>query len=261
MRYTKKIAAYLQSAVTLRGGNLRGLPLIPKSLWPSVPHNRSLYNEFVLWIARLQLPEVRQIVDVGANHGDFSQAACALFPNASTLLVEPLPTLHAELERRCAQRGPSWQLAKCALSRERGSATLHVDAAHDDIGSLAGFSEDYLRANPASRDSKEFVCEVRTLDDLCAEQGIGKIDLLKVDVEGFEFEVLEGAAKMLRATEAVVVEVSLVRRPSDTDALVRMLNLLHGAGFGLVQALPSYFSAGKPWLPLEFNLLARRQGA
>ena len=259
MRYVQKIISYLQSALVQRNWNIRGLPLIPKSMWPAAPGNRSMFNTFVLWIHQLHLPDMQQIVDVGANHGDFSQAACALFPNAKALLVEPLPTLHAELERRCAEKGHSWTLAKCALSRECGSATLHVDAAHDDIGSLAAFSEDYLRANPASKESREFVCEVRTLDDLCAGQGITKIDLLKIDVEGFEFEVLEGAGKTLRTTEAVVVEVSLVRRPNDSDALERMLKLLSDAGFGVVQLLPSLYSQEKPWLPVEFNLLARRQ--
>ena len=197
-------------------------------------------------------------MDVGANHGDFSQAASALFPEARVLLVEPLPTLLAELQRRCADRGGRWQLATCALSRECGTATLHVDPAHDSIGSLAGFSEEYLRANPASQASRTFACQVRTLDDLCLEQGISKIDLLKIDVEGFEFEVLAGGGKMLQSTEALIVEVSLVRRPGDADSLERMLRLLRSAGFQLIELLPSYFADDRPWLPLEFNLLARR---
>jgi FkbM family methyltransferase len=212
----------------------------------------------VLWIHRLQLHEVKWVVDVGANHGDFSQAANTLFPEAQVLLVEPLPTLHAELQRRSAERGNRWRLATCALSQARGTATLHVDPAHDSIGSLAGFSEEYLRANPASQASRTFACEVRTLDDLCPEYAIRKIDLLKIDVEGFEFEVLEGGCKMLQSAGALIVEVSLVRRAGDVDVLERMLKRLRGAGFHLVELLPSYFAADQPWLPLEFNLLARR---
>ena len=255
---SRKIAAYLQSARIQRGPNLRGLPLIPKSLWPAAPYNRTLFNEFVAWINRLQLPEAKWVVDVGANHGDFSQAAGVLFPAAQMLLVEPLPTLHAELQRRCAERGRRWQLATCALSHERGTATLHVDQARDDIASLAVFSGEYLKANPDSQASRTFACEVRTLDDLCAEHAIGKIDLLKIDVEGFEFEVLAGGGKMLSTAEALIVEVSLMRRTGDADMLERMLKLLRGAGFQLVELLPSYFADDRPWLPLEFNLLARR---
>lgn len=254
---THKIAAYLQSARLQRGLNLRGFPLIPKSLWPGAPSNRQAYNEFVTWIHRLQLTEVKQVVDVGANHGDFSQAAGALFPDAQALLVEPLPTLHAELQRRCATH-PRWRLATCALSREPGTATLHVDPAHDAIGSLAEFSEEYRRANAGSQAARTFECEVRTLDNLCQEQSISKIDLLKIDVEGFEFEVLSGGGQMLQATEALILEISLVRRPGDVDALERLLNLLREHGLRLVDLLPSYFAPDRPWLPLEFNVLARR---
>ena len=255
---SRKIASYLQSARIQRGLNLRGLPLIPKSLSPGAPHNREAYNEFVQWIHRLQISEVKQVVDVGANHGDFSQATGALFPAARVLLVEPLPTLQAELQRRCAERGERWQLATCALSSERGTATLHVDPAHDAIGSLAGFSEEYLRANPGSKVSRTFECEVRTLDDLCRELAIPKIDLLKIDVEGFEFEVLAGGGTMLQSAEALIMEVSLVRRPGDADVLERMLQLMRERGLRLVELLPSYFASDRPWLPLEFNVLARR---
>ena len=252
------MAVYLQSARIRRGPNFRGLPLIPKSLWPAAPYNRSMFNEFVTWIHRLRLPAAQWVVDVGANPGDFSQAATVLFPSARVLLVEPLPPLHAELQRRCADHRPRWQLAPCALSNQAGTATLHVDPAADDIGSLAGFSEEYLQANPAARSARTFSCPVRTLDDLCAEQGIARIDMLKIDVEGFEFEVLAGGAKMLAAVEAVIVEVSLIRRPGDADVLERMLRLLREAGLRLVELLPSYCADDRPWLPLEFNLLARR---
>lgn len=119
---TQKIAAYLRSARIQRGLNLRGVPLIPKSISPGAPCNRLAYNEFVSWIHQFQLPDVKQVVDVGANHGDFSQASGALFPAAKVLLVEPLPTLHAELERCGAERGRRWRLATCALRSTKASA-------------------------------------------------------------------------------------------------------------------------------------------
>lgn len=237
---------------------MRGLPLIPKTLWPSAPHNRTWFNEFVLWIDRFQLPNVRQVVDVGANHGDFSQAASALYPEAKVLLAEPLQSLHAELQRRSSERAGLWSLAPYALGRERGTATLYVDDTYDAIASLADFSQDYLKLNPKARPSSTATCEVRTLDDVCAELGIQRIDLLKIDVEGFEFEVLAGAKSMLPRTNAIVIEVSLVRRSEDHDALERLLQILRENGLELVDVYPSFSPASKAWQPAEFNVLARR---
>jgi FkbM family methyltransferase len=249
---------YLRAAVAQRSGNLRGLPLIPKRLFSSAPYHRTAYNQFVTWIDRLRLGAVTMAIDVGANHGDFSQAVSTLYPRAKILLVEPLPTLHRELERRCRERPGCWQLAKCALGGAPGEATLYVDPSHDAVGSLAGFSEEYLRTNPGTAAKVNHLCTVKTLDILCDELGITAIDLLKIDVEGFEFEVMKGAARMLSATRAVVVELSLIRRSGDADAIERMLATLRTAGFALLELFPSFYVPERPWQPAEFNLLARR---
>jgi FkbM family methyltransferase len=258
MNWLSKLRLYAQAAAALRGPNVQGLPLIPKSFRPSAPANRSAYNQFILWIKRLGLPRAGWIVDVGANHGDFAQAASACHPDAQVLLVEPLPTLHQELERRCRERPHRWRLAPCALGSQPGQATLHIDPQQDGIGSLVGFSPEYLAANPSAQPTQKIACQVRTLDDLCIEHGIQAIDLLKIDVEGFEFETLEGAARALRVTQAILIELSLVRRREDTEPLARLLTLLNQVGLRLVELYPSLYASQAPWLPVEFNVLARR---
>jgi FkbM family methyltransferase len=259
VQFSEKLTAYLRAA-SLRGGvNLRGLPLIPKRCWPGVPHNRTAFNQFVAWVHRLQLDNVRWVVDGGANHGDFAQAASTVHPAAQVLLVEPLPVLHVELNRRAGGRGGRWHLVPAALGRAPGQATLHVDPKMDDVGSLMGFNEEYLRSHPEVKPRQSFPCEVTTLDRLCSDRGLGLIDLLKLDVEGFEFEALAGAVGMLLRTRAVVVEVSRTRHAGEeSDPLLRMVSLLEGAGLALVALLPSVYSAERPWQPIEFNLLARR---
>jgi len=258
MNWFSKLRLYAQAAAALRGPNLQGLPLIPKSFRPGAPANRAAYNQFVLWIKRLELPRAGWIVDVGANHGDFAQAASACHPDAQVLLVEPLPTLHPELERRCRERPGRWRLAPCALGSQPGQATLHVDPQQDGIGSLLGFSQEYLAANPSAKPKQKIDCQVRTLDDLCTEHGIQAIDLLKIDVEGFEFETLEGAARALRVTQSMVIELSVVRRRDAIEPLARLLTLLNQVGLRLVELYPSLCTSQAPWLPIEFNVLARR---
>jgi FkbM family methyltransferase len=253
-----KIEIFARSAWVQRRFNLRGLPLIPKRLWPAAPYCRTSFNQFVLWIAKLQLPKVEWAVDVGANHGDFAQAVNAMFPAAKVLLVEPLSSLHRELEQRCAGSRRRWHLARCALGAERGTATLHLDPQQDDVASLVAFGEEYVRLRHQPAVQRTSHCEVRTLDDLCAEQKIDTIDLLKIDVEGFEFETLRGGSAMLATAKAAVVETSLVRRGQDAAAIERMLALLRQAGFNLVELYPSVYSKEQAWLPVEINILARR---
>ena len=261
MNAFEKAQLYLRASWALGNLNLRGLPLLPKGFFNLPVYNRSAYNEFVIWIHRFHLKSARWVVDVGANHGDFAEAAAAYFPEANVLLVEPLPHLHEELERRCIRHGGKWLLEKSALGAEEAVLPLHVAAGQDAIGSMVGFSPEYQQANPQT-EIDQLRCKVRRLDAVVAEQNIPFIDLLKIDVEGFEFQVLKGATAVLERTRALIVEVSLVRRPADVrDPLAEMLDLLLAREFHVVNVIPSFFDRSRPWRPVEFNILVRRPDA
>jgi FkbM family methyltransferase len=254
-----KCQLYFRAAAALRSPNWPGLPLIPKPFGSGFPGNRSEYNSFILWIKKLGLPAAQRIVDVGANQGDFARAAGACFPGAEVLVAEPLPKMQRCLEQIIRVEQKKWRLLPCALGAEPGRLPLFVDEQRDNIASLAGFNADYLKANPDARPAAETLCEVKTLDAVAAELHLEQIDLLKIDVEGFEFEVLKGAARMLPKTTAIIIEVSLVRKTGAGNALVEMLALLIRNGFHVVNVIPSLFAPDEPWKPGEFNVLARRE--
>lgn len=259
MNRISKITTFLRAAVSLRSINLRGLPIIPKRWWPSVPNNRTAYNEFILWIKSLRLSSASWVVDVGANHGDFAQAASTVFPNAKVLLIEPVPVLQAELKSRCLDYQPRWFLEPCAAGSQAGSGELVMDQKNDDIGSLVGFSDEYLRLNPSVATAGTITCSIKPLDQILAERKIEHIDLVKIDVEGFEFEVLDGFQSLLPVVRSIIVEVSLVRRAkADVDPVANMTNRLTESGFEIVATIPSVYAPDETRRPVEFNILARR---
>ena len=254
-----KIALFVRAAVALRSINLRGCPFIPKQWWPAFPHNRGAYNEFILWIKSLRLPSADSVVDVGANHGDFAQAVSTIFPDARILLVEPVPSLHAELQRRCLEHQSRWSLETSAAGSHCGTANLMIDPENDAIGSLAGFSEEYRQISHSASSVAVVSCQVKPLDQILEERNINHVDLVKVDVEGFEFEVLDGFRERLKATRAIVVEVSLVRlAKSGTNPLELMTNRLTENGFEISAVIPSLYASDDPRQPVEYNILARR---
>ena len=150
----------------------------------------------------------------------------------------------------------SWSHAR--WGSQSGIATLYIDPHSDAIGSLVGFGEEYLKVNPLAKAGQAVACTGPTLDDLCVDRGIETIDLMKIDVEGFEFETLRGGKRMLLATTALIIELSLVRRADGPRALTEMLEMLYSVGLHLVKCYPSLYSIENPWLPVEFNLLTRR---
>lgn len=258
MSALEKAQAYFRASGVLGNLNLKGMPFLPKGLFNLPIHNRQAYNEFVSWIYLLRLNSASWVVDIGANHGDFAEAAAVCFPDVNILLVEPLPQLHDELQRRCTRHSGKWLLEKSAAGAEENVQQLNVASNQDAIGSLVGFGPDYQRVNPQSA-IIQIPCKVRRLDSFVTERKISSIDLLKIDVEGFEFEVIKGAVRALERTRALIIEVSLVRREMrDTNPLVAMLDLLSRYGFQIVNVFPSLFDPACPWWPVEFNVLARK---
>jgi FkbM family methyltransferase len=259
---TKKLIHYLNACRLTQSLNLKGLPLWPKKLFPFLPHDRTGYNGFLTWVATLQLTDVSVVVDAGANHGDFSEAAATFFPHARFLLVEPFPKLHPELEFRCHRHGPAWSLEKYALGDKESSETLYISHSHDAIGSLKGFPDSYSKATSIHEDLHSISCQVRCLDNVLAEKNISSVSLLKIDVEGAEFELLSGAENTFNVTDSIIIEVSTIRDSElEANALLRVLALLDEKSFRPVAILPSLFDRNEPWMPVEFNVLARRSNA
>lgn len=144
------------------------------------------------------------VVDVGANIGQFSAAVLLFAPDASILAVEPDPDVHARLSAHLASAN-GVRTVCAAAGADAGTAPLHRAA-------LPVMST--LRTDGLS--GYELVgtvdVDVVTLDELTRD--VPAVDLLKVDVEGFELEALQGAQALLRRTRFLLVELGLGREQS-----------------------------------------------
>lgn len=161
-------------------------------------------------------------VDVGANHGDYTHRL--LRAGAAVVAVEPNPHMTAVLRHRfaAARRDGRLTIEACALAERPGSATLHVPRGTAALGSLRRLS-----------DGEEETIEVdcRTLDAL-APQGV---DFVKIDVEGFEGEVVAGGGETLRRDRpALLIEAEERHRAGALAGLRAALEPLGYEGFYLL---------------------------
>lgn len=127
-------------------------------------------------------------VDVGANVGLY--AALAINQGAGKVLaIEPLPETFAFLQKTLAANVTSSPIVaeNVAAGREKGTLTLHCNP--DNKG------DNRLYADPMLAQSYDVAVE--TLDDLCERHGIPHIDFLKIDVQGAEWLVIDGALRIL----------------------------------------------------------------
>lgn len=148
----------------------------------------------------IDLGTCRCVVDVGAHVGLESLRFAAMFPRAEVFAFEMMPSTFETLRHNVAAQ-PRIRAQCCGMSTERGSVDVGVES-NSQQHSL------HHSVAPASGGATETV-ELRRLDEVARDLGIETIDLLKVDAEGHDLQVLQGASGLIDASRvrAVVAEV------------------------------------------------------
>ena len=142
------------------------------------------------------VPRPALVFDVGANHGDFTDAFLRL--GASVRAVEPHPFCTEELKALYG-RVPKFALHECALGAEPGEGQLFLG--ENGMDNVSTLSEDYRREAKklpglaVAGWNQSVTVRIDTLDRLIAAHGVP--DFCKIDVEGYEFQVLRGLTRPL----------------------------------------------------------------
>jgi FkbM family methyltransferase len=135
------------------------------------------------------------IFDVGAYIGDIAVTYKKMFPQSTIHCFEPFPDSFQKLNNLC--RDESIKAHQIAFSNKKGNTTFHTNV-DLSCNSLLPPTEGQFKCYSAkSIKDGEIQVDTDTIDNFCADAGISGIDILKLDVEGAEVKVLEGASKML----------------------------------------------------------------
>ncbi len=145
-------------------------------------------------------------LDVGANVGQTAHQLIRYLPKARIVCFEPTPTAFDALKSAYSDRV---ECVAAAIGRETGTASLKL---HED-SQLNSFAT--VRTGQKQTDTVDV--PVYALDDYCGGHGITQIDILKMDVQGWEMEVLAGAQGLLSSGRVRFVYAEVGFRSRDTD--------------------------------------------
>jgi FkbM family methyltransferase len=185
---------------------------------------------------------IARFFDVGANDGGTARLAASYFPQARIIAFEPHPATFARLVKRMA-RQPRFEAYNLALGPQTGEVTL-FEYRPSRINSLAP-NAPYAVRFPEKATTIPVQCT--TVDAFCALHEIDAVDVLKIDTEGFDMQVLQGAATLIDAgaLRFIYIEFNdvLPREGVFGGALAPIAELIAPHGYRFVATYNDYIVA------------------
>lgn len=168
----------------------------------------------------------KHVLDIGANHGNWSREAIKFFPDARYTLVEPQDGLKVHiqdlLDRRC-----KIQWINAGVSDRPG--TLLFTLTHRDDSSTFALTEEQARA----AGFRQVQVEVKTVNEIAASAHGDLPDMVKIDAEGLDLRVLAGASELLGMTDVFLVEAVVCAGGYENTA-ERVIRFMAEAGYRLI---------------------------
>ena len=159
------------------------------------------------WVNLVRFLEPREevlLLDIGANVGDFTSGFLSIFKKGRSVCFEPVSSTYSQLSKRYCE-DPRVDVLHYAVSNVDGAAKINL---HEDstLCTLGAYSEEANSTyQTTGTDSEQIEC--RRLDSLKFERGSGRL-FVKIDVQGFEIEAIEGGMKTLALADGVLLECS-----------------------------------------------------
>jgi len=204
----------------------------------------------------LGMSRVSVLVDVGANEGQFLLPALRYLEPAQAVAIEMLPDLAGRLRTRCPAHV---RVVECAVGRRAGRMPI--------LRSIYSPASSLLPLMPQAsalygRDLHQEVAgevQVRTLDEIYAQMGLHWVDLLKLDVQGYELEALSGGTEALQHTSRVIAEVQFVPIYESGALFSEVCAFMEAQGFALSLLFQQARSVGGTLMHADALFTSRRK--
>jgi FkbM family methyltransferase len=214
------------------------------------PTPRDLEGHIKLLLDELAIDHV---LDIGANTGQYGQLLRRIGYTGRITSFEPVSTTFAALQTAVGG-DHGWNAVNVALGAERGVATIHVTRGRVYSSMLLPNARQIDTAPDIDHDEQ---VSVRRLDEVYADVADGAASvLLKLDTQGWDLVVLEGATGCLGDVKAIQTEISVIplyeRMPTWIESMSRLAEL----GFEPTGMFPVTYADN--FRSVEFDLVAAR---
>ena len=180
------------------------------------------------------------IVDIGANRGQFALLSRHLFPGAKIVSFEPLRSA-ADVFVNVFRGDQFVHLFPSAVGPRQCSAKMHISARLDS-SSLLPIGDLQVKTFPGTYEVDSSVVEVAPLDFYLSDADILNRSLLKIDVQGYEYEVLQGSESLLKSFSWILCECSFVELYSGQHLFPEVIKLLALNRFSIYSIVNPFYN-------------------
>ncbi|HEY2461742.1 MAG TPA: FkbM family methyltransferase [Candidatus Acidoferrum sp.] len=188
----------------------------------------------------LSVHDVRTVFDIGANTGQYASSLRDSGFQGKIVSFEPVLEAHTHLSR-AADKDPLWNVPeRMAIGDREGRVEIHVSENLVSSSTLPMLNA-HRDAAPRSHFIASEMVPIRRLDDV-AEVFLGDDEefFIKVDVQGAESQVLDGAPHLLKRAAGLQLELSLVSLYEGEALFEPMLERLRDSNFDLWSLVPGF---------------------
>lgn len=150
---------------------------------------------------------VKTILDVGANTGQFAMSIHQIFPDAMLYSFEPLVDCYEELVVNL-DGIPKFKAFNLALGNITGKIEMYRNQ-YSASSSLLAMKELHKESFPFTREEQVQKISIARLDDLADDLEIQMPILIKLDVQGFEDQVISGGINTISKADIIIIELSV----------------------------------------------------
>jgi FkbM family methyltransferase len=187
----------------------------------------------------LQKFGIKTIIDIGANEGQFIDKISKILPGVNIYSFEPLKDSFIKLEKKISDKKNITAFNFALGDKEKENIINRNE--YSPSSSLLELTDLHKNAFPITKKVKEENIYVKELDKIANELELKKKVMMKIDVQGYELNVLRGAEKAIKGVDIILVETSFHELYKNQPLFKDIYNFLSDKGFNYSGSLEQLY--------------------